>query len=29
MSLQPDGSRVVTDFDQAHQCPFWATVKSR
>lgn len=23
MSLQPDGSRVVDDFGQAHQCPFW------
>ena len=23
MSLQPDGSRVVTDFGQSHQCPFW------
>ena len=27
MSLQPDGSRVVSDFEQTHQCPFWATVK--
>jgi len=27
MSLQPDGSRVVTDFEQAHQCPFWAGLK--
>lgn len=26
MSLQSDGSRVVTTFDQSHQCPFWATV---
>lgn len=24
MSLRPDGSRVVTDFDQVHQCAFWA-----
>ncbi|WP_395312175.1 carboxylesterase/lipase family protein [Mycobacterium sp. AMU20-3851] len=24
MSLRPDGSRVVTDFDRAHQCDFWA-----
>ncbi|WP_040538698.1 carboxylesterase/lipase family protein [Mycolicibacterium tusciae] len=24
MSLQPDGNRVSTDFDQAHRCPFWA-----
>ena len=27
MSLQPDGSRVVTDFEQAHQCPFWAGLR--
>jgi para-nitrobenzyl esterase len=27
MSLQPDGSRVVTNFEQAHQCPFWAGIK--
>ena len=26
MSLQPDGSRVVTDFDDIHQCPFWASL---
>ncbi|MGZ6780517.1 MAG: carboxylesterase/lipase family protein [Mycobacterium sp.] len=24
MSLQPDGSRVVTDFGDSHQCAFWA-----
>ncbi len=24
MSLQPDGNRVVTNFEQTHQCPFWA-----
>lgn len=24
MSLQPDGSRVIGDFGQAHQCGFWA-----
>ncbi|KWX57474.1 carboxylesterase [Mycobacterium sp. NAZ190054] len=24
MSLQPDGSRMVEDFGQVHQCPFWA-----
>jgi len=23
MSLRPDGSRVITDFDTAHQCRFW------
>jgi para-nitrobenzyl esterase len=28
MSLQPDGSRVVTDFDEIHQCPFWASLPS-
>ena len=26
MSLQPDGSRVVTTFDESHQCPFWANL---
>ena len=24
MSLRPDGSRVMTDYDQVHQCAFWA-----
>ncbi|MDT5250185.1 MAG: para-nitrobenzyl esterase [Mycobacterium sp.] len=27
LSLQPDGSRLVTDFDQKHQCAFWAGLK--
>jgi para-nitrobenzyl esterase len=27
LSLQPDGSRVVTTFVQEHQCAFWASVK--
>jgi para-nitrobenzyl esterase len=27
LSLQPDGSRVITDFDEAHQCAFWASAK--
>jgi para-nitrobenzyl esterase len=27
MSLQPDGSRVVTSFEETHRCPFWASVK--
>jgi para-nitrobenzyl esterase len=27
LSLQPDGSRVVTSFEQEHQCAFWAGVK--
>ena len=26
MSLQPDGSRVVTTYDRTHQCPFWANL---
>ena len=26
MSLQPDGSRVVTTFGEIHQCPFWASL---
>ncbi len=26
MSLQPDGSRVVTTFDESHQCTFWANL---
>ena len=26
-SLRPDESRVETDFDQMHQCPFWAGVR--
>lgn len=27
MSLQPDGSRVITSFEKTHQCPFWASLK--
>jgi para-nitrobenzyl esterase len=27
MSLQPDGNRVITTFEQTHQCPFWAGLK--
>ena len=27
LSLQPDGSRVLTTFAQEHQCPFWASLK--
>ncbi len=27
MSLQPDGSRVSTTFDDAHQCEFWASLE--
>jgi para-nitrobenzyl esterase len=26
MSLQPDGSRIITDFDETHQCSFWANL---
>jgi para-nitrobenzyl esterase len=26
MSLQTPEVRTFTDFDEAHQCPFWATV---
>jgi para-nitrobenzyl esterase len=28
MSLQTDGLHTFTNFDELHQCPFWATVKS-
>jgi para-nitrobenzyl esterase len=27
LSFQPDGSRVITDFDETHQCAFWASLK--
>ncbi len=27
MSLQPDGNRVTTTFEQTHRCPFWASLK--
>jgi para-nitrobenzyl esterase len=27
LSFQSDGSRVFTDFDDTHQCGFWASVK--
>jgi para-nitrobenzyl esterase len=27
LSLQPDGSRVITTFEQEHQCAFWASMK--
>ena len=26
LSLQPDGSHVITTYDQTHQCPFWASL---
>ena len=27
LSFQPDGSRVFTNFDDTHQCAFWASLK--
>ena len=27
LSLEPDGNRVMVDFDQKHECPFWAGLK--
>jgi len=27
MSLRPDGSRLVTDYDQVHQCAFWGSLQ--
>jgi para-nitrobenzyl esterase len=29
MSLRPGGSGVITNFEEAHQCPFWASLKGR
>ncbi|MGA8330190.1 MAG: carboxylesterase family protein [Mycobacterium sp.] len=29
MSLRPGGSAAITDFTEAHQCPFWASLKGR
>ncbi len=29
MSLQPDGSRMVSGYQDEHQCPFWAGLKGR
>ncbi|MBS4728783.1 carboxylesterase family protein [Mycobacterium sp. SM1] len=29
MSLRPDGSRVITDFAQSHQCVLWAALKGK
>jgi para-nitrobenzyl esterase len=29
MSLQPDGPRLIKTFDDAHQCPFWASLVTR
>ena len=27
MSLQPDGSRLIADFDEVHRCRFWAGLR--
>jgi para-nitrobenzyl esterase len=27
LSLRPDGSRVITDFDESHRCGFWDSLK--
>jgi hypothetical protein len=27
MSLRPSGSQAISDFEAAHQCPFWSTLK--
>jgi para-nitrobenzyl esterase len=27
LSFQPGGSTVITDFDESHQCAFWASMK--
>jgi len=27
LSFQPGGSTVITDYDESHQCAFWASVK--
>jgi para-nitrobenzyl esterase len=29
MSLRPGGSQLISDFEAAHQCPFWATLKGK
>lgn len=29
MSLRADGTRVITNFGESHQCPFWAPLKGR
>jgi para-nitrobenzyl esterase len=29
MSLRPGGGGVITNFEAAHQCPFWASLKGR
>ncbi|UQX11592.1 carboxylesterase/lipase family protein [Candidatus Mycobacterium methanotrophicum] len=29
MSLRPGSTRVITNFEEAHQCPFWASLKGR
>jgi para-nitrobenzyl esterase len=27
MSLQPDGNRIITDFEHNHRCAFWAGLR--
>lgn len=27
LSLEPDGSRLITDFDESHQCGFWDSLR--
>ncbi|WP_232064720.1 carboxylesterase/lipase family protein [Mycobacterium cookii] len=29
MSLRPSESQLIADFDEEHQCPFWASLKGR
>jgi para-nitrobenzyl esterase len=29
MSLRPGNTGVITNFEEAHQCPFWASLKGR
>jgi para-nitrobenzyl esterase len=29
MSLRPGGSTVITNFEESHQCPFWASLRGR
>jgi para-nitrobenzyl esterase len=29
MSLRPDATRVMLNFDASHQCPFWASLKGK
>jgi para-nitrobenzyl esterase len=29
MSLRPGNTRVITNFEESHQCAFWASLKGR